>query len=60
LDHSQPSLSGSTLAPDHVLTAGVVREEVQEALRQQRDFTSDFRIALPDGTIKYLEVTSHH
>jgi hypothetical protein len=22
--------------------------------------TSDFRIALPDGTIKYLEVTSHH
>jgi K+-sensing histidine kinase KdpD len=32
-----------------------VWEEVQEALRQKRDVSSEFRILLPDGTIKYLE-----
>jgi PAS domain S-box-containing protein len=37
-----------------------VREEVQEALRQKRDFTGEFRILLPDGTVKYLEATTHH
>jgi PAS domain S-box-containing protein len=37
-----------------------VREEVQEALRQQRDFTAEFRILLPDGTVRYLEATTHH
>ena len=35
-------------------------EEVQEALRQKRDFACEFRILLPDGTIKYLEATTHH
>jgi len=33
---------------------------VQEAVRQKRDFTAEFRILLPDGTVKYLEGTSHH
>jgi PAS domain S-box-containing protein len=37
-----------------------VREEVQEALRQRRDFASEFRILLPDGTVKYLEATTRH
>jgi PAS domain S-box-containing protein len=37
-----------------------VREEVQEALRQKRDFAGEFRIVLPDGTVKYLEATTHH
>ena len=37
-----------------------VREEVQEALRQKRDFAAEFRIVLPDGTVKYLEATTHH
>src|SRR6266576_1159811 len=37
-----------------------VREEVQEALRQKRDFSSEFRILLPDGTIKYLEAATCH
>jgi PAS domain S-box-containing protein len=37
-----------------------VWEEVQEALRQKRDFVGEFRIVLPDGTVKYLEVTNHH
>src|SRR6476660_1783553 len=35
-------------------------EEVQEAVRQKRDYAGEFRIVLPDGTIKYLDVTAHH
>ena len=34
--------------------------EQQEALRQKRDFAAEFRIVLPDGTVKYLETTGHH
>jgi PAS domain S-box-containing protein len=34
--------------------------EVQAALREQRDFFERFRILLPDGTVKYLEATTHH
>jgi C4-dicarboxylate-specific signal transduction histidine kinase len=37
-----------------------VWEEVQEALRQKRDFTGEFRILLPDGTVKYIESINHH
>src|SRR5258708_2173312 len=33
--------------------------EVQEALREKRDFLSEFRILLPDGTVKYLEINAH-
>jgi PAS domain S-box-containing protein len=35
-------------------------EEVQEALREQRDFFEEFRILLPDGRVKYLEANTHH
>src|SRR6266436_2879039 len=35
-------------------------EEVQGALREQRDFFEEFRILLPDGTVKYLEAKTHH
>jgi PAS domain S-box-containing protein len=34
--------------------------EVQKALREQRDFFQEFRILLPDGTVKYLEANTHH
>jgi PAS domain S-box-containing protein len=37
-----------------------VRETVQEAVRQKSGFTAEFRILLPDGTVKYLEATTHH
>ena len=37
-----------------------VWEAVQEAVRQKKDFTAEFRILLPDGTVKYLEGTSYH
>ena len=34
--------------------------ETQEALRQKRDYKVDFRIVLPDATVKYLEAIGHH
>jgi PAS domain S-box-containing protein len=37
-----------------------VYEETQEALRQQKDYAVEFRIVLPDGTMKYIEATGHH
>lgn len=37
-----------------------VWEIVQQALRQKTDFNAEFRLLLPDGTIKYLESTTHH
>jgi PAS domain S-box-containing protein len=35
-------------------------EEVQRALRERRDFFQEFRILLPNGTVKYLEASTHH
>jgi PAS domain S-box-containing protein len=37
-----------------------VLDEAQEALRRKTDYTIEFRIALPDGTVKYLEAVGHH
>src|SRR5580704_5567046 len=37
-----------------------VWEKVQEALRQKKDYSGEFRIVLPDGTVKYLAATCHH
>jgi PAS domain S-box-containing protein len=37
-----------------------VWEEVQEALRQKRDYSGEFRIVLPNGPVKYLAATSRH
>jgi PAS domain S-box-containing protein len=34
--------------------------EVKEALREKRDFLAEFRVLLPDGTVKYLEANTHH
>jgi PAS domain S-box-containing protein len=34
--------------------------EVQEAMREQRDFFAKFRILLPDGTVRYLEANTRH
>ena len=33
--------------------------EIEEALRQRRDFALEFRIVLPDGTVKHIESTGH-
>jgi PAS domain S-box-containing protein len=37
-----------------------VSKEVQDSLREKRDFAAAFRIVLPDGTIRYLEATTRH
>src|SRR5262249_45150744 len=37
-----------------------VQGALQEAVRQKEDFTAEFRILLPDGTVKYLEGTSRY
>jgi PAS domain S-box-containing protein len=37
-----------------------VRGEIREALRAQRGFVSEFRILLPDGTVKHLDATTLH
>jgi PAS domain S-box-containing protein len=34
--------------------------EVQEAMREKRNFLGEFRILLPDGTVKCLEANTHH
>ena len=36
-----------------------VRALVLEALRQKREYVVEFRIVLPDGTVKHLESTGH-
>jgi PAS domain S-box-containing protein len=36
-----------------------VNVEIEEALRQKRDFILEFRIVLPDGTVKDIESTGH-
>ncbi|WP_210386050.1 PAS domain-containing protein [Phyllobacterium sp. SYP-B3895] len=36
-----------------------VREEAQRAVRQKKDYKLEYRVLLPAGTIKYIEVTSH-
>src|SRR6201987_5229081 len=33
--------------------------EVQEALREKRDFLAEFSILLPDGRVRYLEANTH-
>ena len=37
-----------------------VLEEAERALREKRDYSSEFRIVLPDGTVKHLDAISHH
>ena len=37
-----------------------VLEEAEHAFREKRDYSSEFRIVLPDGTVKHLEAISHH
>src|SRR5229473_5937228 len=34
--------------------------EVQQAIREKRDFLAEFKILLPDGTVKYVEANTHH
>jgi PAS domain S-box-containing protein len=35
------------------------REEARKAVEQKKDYTLEFRILLPDGTVKYTELRAH-
>jgi PAS domain S-box-containing protein len=35
------------------------REEVEHALREKRSYSLEYRIVLPDGTVKHLQTMSH-
>jgi PAS domain S-box-containing protein len=37
-----------------------VWQKTREALRQKTDYSGEFRIILPNGTVKYLAATCHH
>jgi PAS domain S-box-containing protein len=37
-----------------------VSEGVQEALRQKKDYAGEFKIVLPDATVKYVAASMHH
>src|ERR1700724_1057855 len=37
-----------------------VRNEFEDALRQNKDYAGEFRIVLPDGTAKHLAATAYH
>src|SRR5712672_2574317 len=37
-----------------------VWEKVQDALRQKKDYSGEFKILLHNGPVKYLAATSHH
>ena len=32
-----------------------MESEIEQAVREKRDFSLEFRIVLPDGTLKYIE-----
>jgi PAS domain S-box-containing protein len=36
-----------------------VREEARKAVRQKKDYALEYRILLPDGTVKYIEANAH-
>ena len=36
-----------------------MREEARQAVHEKRDYKLEFRILLPDGTIKHIEMTAH-
>ena len=36
-----------------------VNENIEHAVREKRSFANEFRIILPDGTVKHIEATNH-
>ena len=56
--HGLPDLE-TVLRRIHPEDRDRVRNAAFEALRQNRTYAIEFRILLPDGTVKYLESTGH-
>jgi PAS domain S-box-containing protein len=51
-----PKIAAQRIHPDD---RERVYSKAQEARRQKRDYTLEFRIVLPDGAVKYLECDEH-
>ena len=49
----------SVLQRIHPDDRDIVNKEAFEALRQNREYATEFRIVFPDGTVKYLQSAGH-
>jgi PAS domain S-box-containing protein len=48
-----------TLERVHPEDAALVRETIERAARDGRDFEHEFRLVMPDGTVKHVNVVAH-
>jgi len=54
-----PPDGGTLLQRVHPEDREMVRELSVKALRERRDYTAEYRIVLPDGTVKHIEAIGH-
>ena len=61
-DPQQDPPDGDTLLQQrvHAEDREMVVQQLGKALRERKDYTAEFRIVLPDGTVKYIEAIGHH
>ena len=61
-DPQQDPPDGDTLLEQrvHAEDREMVVQQLGKALRERKDYTAEFRIVLPDGTVKYIEAIGHH
>ncbi|HEX6729331.1 MAG TPA: ATP-binding protein, partial [Pyrinomonadaceae bacterium] len=60
-DLQQDPPDGNTLLQRvHPEDREMVVQRLGKALRERKDYTAEFRIVLPDGTVKYIEAIGHH
>ncbi len=60
-DPQQGPPDGETLLQRvHPEEREMVRELSVKAVRERRDYIAEYRIVLPDGTVKYIEAIGHH
>jgi PAS domain S-box-containing protein len=61
-DPQQDPPDGDTLLQQrvHAEDREMVLQRLGKALRERKDYTAEFRIVLPDGTVKYIEAIGHH
>jgi len=57
----QPRLPSDEMFAQRIHPDDVERvlKKIQEARQQQTDYANDFRIVLPDGTVKYIQALAH-
>ena len=55
-----PPDAGTLLQRVHPEDRKMVRQRFIESLRERSDYTAEYRIMLPDGTLRYIEAIGHH